>query len=145
MRILTKLLGIDSHEIFVNLMQKCTLRMSSLLAALAWLKLSYIIFNLKNNRLPNYFILLQNWIFYGRIGLQIQILLIQKNILIMLIVFLQLVNSFLFKKLSKKKNCLIYVNLQVLRQLFEVFFNLQIQKRIVVATITCRNTVLISG
>ena len=34
-----------------------------------------------------------------------------------------------------------YVNLQVLRQLFEIFFNLQIQKRIVVATTIRGNTV----
>ena len=36
-----------------------------------------------------------------------------------------------------KKN----VNLQVLRQLFEIFLKLQIQERIVVATIICGNTV----
>ena len=49
-------------------------------AALAWLQLSYIVFNLQNNTLSNDFILLQNWIFCGRIGPQTQILLIEKNI-----------------------------------------------------------------
>ena len=32
------------------------------------------------------------------------------------------------------------MNLQDVRQLFEIFFNLQIQKRIVVGTIICGNT-----
>ena len=33
------------------------------------------------------------------------------------------------------------VNFQVMQQLFEIFFNLQIQKRIAVATIICGNTI----
>ena len=52
-------------------------------------------------------------------------------------------NSFLhFIDIAEKK-CLMYVNLQSLGQLFEIFFNAQIQNMIVVKTIICGNMELV--